>query len=126
MKMVYCPYCKFMFNLADDGIRECRCGKAVGKYLDDGMTCVATRDSWVFAIDTDTFGIAVQRAMEMRKHGISYAGFFTGWLHSIPDSNVILVKDRRAVEQRKRRRKGTGTHGNFYKKRKSIILERWI
>jgi hypothetical protein len=89
--------------MRSDYVVYCPCEKCVGKYLNDNLTAVVTKNSVVVGIDNGTFGPAINQYIKHNPEGDHplnqrVDGFFCGWIPNIP-GEVIVVETADAVEQ---------------------------
>ena len=93
MKLVSCKKCKDLVMLVSEEIRFCMCGDIAGRYLDDRITAVVTKNAIVVGIDNNGFNIAKNYALcekiQNCKYRVDY--FFTGWIPNFP-GEVIEVE----------------------------------
>lgn len=95
MKMIYCPKCKYLFEIRHSPAYICLCkeNQCCGKYLNDNLTAVVTENAVVVGIDNNSFRDATTRYKQHNPKGeepwdtrIDF--FFTGWIPTIPGEIV--------------------------------------
>ena len=61
MKLLYCLYCRHLFNLgaSSDRPRVCSCGKVSGSYKEDGDRIWFTGPAVVFGLDNYSFSALI-------------------------------------------------------------------
>jgi hypothetical protein len=103
VKLVFCAQCYTLVELKSKYVAFCPCESAAGKYLNDNLTAVVTKDSIVVGIDNNTFRPAVERYLKYYPEGDEPQNkridfFFVGWIPTIP-GEVIVVETAEEVEQ---------------------------
>jgi hypothetical protein len=81
----------------------CPCEKCVGKYLNDNLTAVVTKDCIVVGIDNNSFRDSVSRYLKHNPEGDEPYDkrldfFFVGWIPTIP-GEVIVVGTEKEVKE---------------------------
>jgi hypothetical protein len=104
MKLIYCEKCGWLFQLIRNLTMHCACEDVkAGKYLDDSLTAVVTKNAIVVGIDNNSFRDSVHRYLKYNPEGdepwsrrVDF--FFTGWIPTIP-GEVIKVDTKKEVEE---------------------------
>jgi hypothetical protein len=101
MKLIYCEKCGDLVLLRKKFIKLCCCEEVAGKYLNDNLTAVVTKNSIVVGIDNNSFGDSIHRyniyhpeGTEPHDKRIDF--FFAGWIPTIP-GEVIKVDSEEEV-----------------------------
>lgn len=99
MKSAYCRSCGILFSLPSPmyGIMKCKCGTNAGKYLNDGLTAVFTKDSIIIGIDNNTWLAAIHNYLVYREYPSRVDFYFCGWVPTKP-GEVIFVNTVEEVE----------------------------
>src|SRR6187551_608686 len=68
MKLLMCEDCNSIFNLSRKW-KQCECGKTGGKYLEDGINAIVSKDSISIAIGNGSFinALGEMRYIELKK-----------------------------------------------------------
>jgi len=92
MKLIKCEECGDLVMLIRRHTRCCVCGDIAGKYLDDGITAIVSKDAVVVGIDNNGFNIAARYAMSKNAQDCEYRVdyFFTGWIPNFPGEVIIV------------------------------------
>jgi hypothetical protein len=101
MKLILCSECGDLVLLKKETIRLCMCGEVAGKYLNDNLTAVVTKNSIVVGIDNNSFGDCIHRYNVYNPEGTEPYGtrvdfFFAGWIPTIP-GEIIKVDSEEEV-----------------------------
>ncbi len=103
MKLIYCIECLTLIEMKSKYVVYCPCEKCVGKYLNDNLTAVVTKNCVVVGIDNNSFRDAVLRYRKHYPEGDEPYNkrldfFFVGWIPTIP-GEVIVVECEESVKQ---------------------------
>ncbi len=90
MKLINCPVCNDVVCLSPNRTRECECGHVAGKYLEDRVTAVISKDAIVFGIDNNGFAIAKHMAEKAKDIEYRVDYFITGWIPNHPGEIRIV------------------------------------
>ena len=90
MKLINCPECNDVVNLIDEFPRLCKCRKCSGKYLDDHITAVVSKDAIVCGIDNNGFKMAKDCAIYYKDEPQRVDFFFTGWIPTKPGEVIVV------------------------------------
>jgi hypothetical protein len=101
MKLIYCIKCGDLVLMRKGYISLCICGEIAGKYLNDNLTAVVTKNSIVVGIDNNSFGDCITRYNIYNPEGTEpYSArvdfFFAGWVPTIP-GEIIKVDSEEEV-----------------------------
>ena len=98
MKLINCPKCNDVVNLSEHDVRYCFCCECAGKYLDDKVTAVVTKDCIVAGIDNNGFNVARYYAVEHRENPNRLDFFFTGWIPNKPGEVIVVDSIEEVIE----------------------------
>jgi len=105
MKLIYCKECGWLIQLFRKYTMTCACKEypRAGKYLNDNLTAVVTKNSIVVGIDNNSFGDCVNRYNIYNPKGTDPYDkrvdfFFAGWIPTIP-GEVIKVDSIEEVDE---------------------------
>ena len=91
--MIYCDNCNYLFSLKKT-INYCRCKrkKCAGKYLDDSLTAVVTKNSTLIGVDNNTFHDSVRKCYRWNESRPEQRMdfFFTGWTCTKPGETIMV------------------------------------
>ena len=90
MKLINCPKCNDVVCLAPQVTRMCLCEHIAGKYLEDNVTAVVSKDAIVFGIDNNGIAIAKHFAENAKKVDYRVDYFFTGWIPNHPGEVQVV------------------------------------
>lgn len=97
MKLLYCVNCGDIIVPHQSKMKVCDCGETAGKYLEDKVTTVITKNCLVFGIDNNTWMTARQRAVHYRGYEKRLDFYFSGWFPNKP-GEIIEVETVGEVE----------------------------
>ncbi len=90
MKLICCPKCHDLINLLASKHRTCDCGNICGKYLDDFITAVVSKNAIVVGIDNNGFKISKDFYNLHQNWKDRIDIFFTGWIPNHPGEVIVV------------------------------------